>query len=274
MSTITAGRIAAALGLPEPTDEQTRVIEHPPGPLLVVAGAGSGKTETMAARVVWLVANGHVAADQVLGLTFTRKAAAELGRRISVRLQRLRSTGLVEPAGDVETIAAPTVSTYHAYAGRLVREHGLRLGIEPDSRLLSEAAAWQLAHEVVTAYDGPLEQVGRTEPTITRAVVALSGEMAEHLVGADALADWHERILGRIDAITTADKETAGRSRPAPAAGGPTGADPGAAPVRRGEAAAFGPRLRRSDVPRRPPGAAVPGGGRPGAGPLWRGPPR
>lgn len=209
MSTITAGRIAAALGLPEPTDEQTRVIEHPPGPLLVVAGAGSGKTETMAARVVWLVANGHVAADQVLGLTFTRKAAAELGRRISVRLQRLRSTGLVEPAGDVETIAAPTVSTYHAYAGRLVREHGLRLGIEPDSRLLSEAAAWQLAHEVVTAYDGPLEQVGRTEPTITRAVVALSGEMAEHLVGADALADWHERILGRIDAITTADKETA-----------------------------------------------------------------
>jgi DNA helicase-2/ATP-dependent DNA helicase PcrA len=56
--------------------EQLNVISAPPGePLLVVAGAGSGKTELMALRVIWLVANGYVRADQVLGLTFTRKAA-------------------------------------------------------------------------------------------------------------------------------------------------------------------------------------------------------
>ena len=74
------------------------MIEAPLRPLLVVAGAGSGKTETMASRVVWLVANGHVEPDQVLGLTFTRKAATELAERIARRLRRLRHVGLWTPA--------------------------------------------------------------------------------------------------------------------------------------------------------------------------------
>lgn len=87
--TISAQTIALALGLPVPTDAQQRVIEAPPSPALVVAGAGSGKTETMSGRVVWLVANGHVRPDEVLGLTFTRKAAGELAERIGARLEMI-----------------------------------------------------------------------------------------------------------------------------------------------------------------------------------------
>ena len=86
---LSARVIAAALGQFPPTDEQTAVIEAPLAPALVVAGAGSGKTETMASRVVWLVANGIVRRDEVLGLTFTRKAAGELAERIQRRLTRL-----------------------------------------------------------------------------------------------------------------------------------------------------------------------------------------
>lgn len=86
---LSARVIAAALGQFPPTVEQTAVIEAPLAPALVVAGAGSGKTETMAARVVWLVANGIVRRDEVLGLTFTRKAAGELAERIQKRLARL-----------------------------------------------------------------------------------------------------------------------------------------------------------------------------------------
>jgi DNA helicase-2/ATP-dependent DNA helicase PcrA len=89
VTTLSAEVIAAALGQFPPTAEQTEVIEAPLEPALVVAGAGSGKTETMAARVVWLVANGIVRRDEVLGLTFTRKAAGELAERIQRRLQRL-----------------------------------------------------------------------------------------------------------------------------------------------------------------------------------------
>src|SRR4029078_7400437 len=73
--------LACALGFFEPTDEQAAVIAAPPGPLVVIAGAGAGKTETMAARVVWLVANGYARPGEVLGLTFTRKAAGQLLRR-------------------------------------------------------------------------------------------------------------------------------------------------------------------------------------------------
>ena len=86
---ISATELAAVLGLPAPTPEQVAVIEAPLAPSLVVAGAGSGKTETMAARVVYLVANGQVRADEVLGLTFTRKAAAQLSQRIRKRLKML-----------------------------------------------------------------------------------------------------------------------------------------------------------------------------------------
>lgn len=83
---LSALEVAAALGQPPPTTAQQRVIEAPPTPALVVAGAGSGKTETMSGRVVWLVANGHVRRDEILGLTFTRKAAGELAERIAARL--------------------------------------------------------------------------------------------------------------------------------------------------------------------------------------------
>ncbi len=182
----TADDISRALGSPHlPTAEQRAVIEAPLRPVLVVAGAGSGKTETMAARVVWLVANGFVEADQVLGLTFTRKAATELAERVTLRLRRLQQAGLWSPPEEdgAETLGGtPTVSTYHSYAGRLVREHALRLGVESDSRLLSEAAAWQYANEAVLAHDGPMEGVTRAESTITNAVVDLAGELAEHLL--------------------------------------------------------------------------------------------
>ena len=89
MSAVSPVALAAALGQFPPTEEQARVISAPLEPALVVAGAGSGKTETMAGRVVWLVANGLVSRDAVLGLTFTRKAAGELAERIHRRLQRL-----------------------------------------------------------------------------------------------------------------------------------------------------------------------------------------
>ena len=82
----------------QPTAQQVAVIEAPMSPLLVVAGAGSGKTETMTGRVVWLVANGFVEPDQVLGLTFTRKAATELSERIGARLRLLQQRDVWHPA--------------------------------------------------------------------------------------------------------------------------------------------------------------------------------
>ena len=91
-STHTPEEIAKALGKHQPTPEQAGVISAGPGPLLVTAGAGAGKTETMASRVVYLVANGMVKPDEVLGLTFTRKAAGQLEQRIRRNLIDLRGS--------------------------------------------------------------------------------------------------------------------------------------------------------------------------------------
>lgn len=180
---LSARDIARLLGRPEPTDEQVEVIEAPLEPALVIAGAGSGKTETMAARVVWLIANRLVQPEQVLGLTFTRKAAGELTARVQTRLAQLGRV-LGESSGEALAgldLDRPTVATYNAYAASLVADHGLRLGVEPGARLLGEAEQWQLASQVVESWADDLG-TDRAVSSVVGAVVALSGALGEHLL--------------------------------------------------------------------------------------------
>ncbi len=202
---LTPHALATALGLPPPTAEQAAVIAAPARPALVVAGAGAGKTETMAARVVWLVATGAVLPEQVLGLTFTRKAAQQLGARVRSRLRRLAGSRLLDeldPSGERRAAVLagePTVATYHAYAGRLVGEHALRLPAEPAARLLGETASWQLAHRVVSTWADELD-VDVLPATVTTWLLALAGELGEHLVEPDAVRAHAERLAAALEA--------------------------------------------------------------------------
>ncbi|GGG50142.1 putative ATP-dependent DNA helicase [Kocuria dechangensis] len=186
-----------------PTREQSAVISAPLTPRLVVAGAGSGKTATMVDRVGWLVANGVVAPDQVLGVTFTRKAAGELGERMRARLNRLRTLGLVPEAGDEDDDVPsapqdPTVSTYHSYANTLVRNYGLRIGIEPDTTLLGQAQTWQLAALTVEAWTGELLEAMPAKSTMVKAVLDLASACAEHLVPPSAVERFASGLLGEL----------------------------------------------------------------------------
>ena len=196
-----AAEIAELLGLPRPTPEQVEVIEAPLAPGLVVAGAGSGKTETMTSRVVYLVDNGLVERDQVLGLTFTRKAAGELSERVRRRLRALdlvRGRARREPDGAAGLLLAPQVSTYNAYAAALVGEHALRLGVEPSVHVLGEAGRWQLAHDVVQGWADDLD-TDLVPGTVTDAVLGLAGALAEHLVAPGDVRvfadEWCARVL-------------------------------------------------------------------------------
>ncbi|MEB7448310.1 ATP-dependent helicase [Arthrobacter koreensis] len=166
-------------GVQYPTDAQREIIEGPLEPLLVVAGAGSGKTKTMADRVVWLVANKLVAPEQILGVTFTRKAAGELASRIRGRL-RLLERKLGEDSNDAQLEAA--VSTYHSYANGIVNDYGLRIGVERDSVMLGGAQSWQLANEVVEAYTGDYEHFTAAKSTLVNSVLQMASECAEHLL--------------------------------------------------------------------------------------------
>ncbi len=207
-------QLARLLGAAEPTAQQAAVISATPGPVAVIAGAGSGKSETMAARLVWLVANGMVRPERVLGLTFTRKAAAELAQRVRIRLDGLRGAGLASggagaasggagttgagPQSADDLLGDPVVSTYHAYAGRLVADHALREALEPSLRLITPAVAWQLAARVVASYDGPMDAIGWTPASVTAAVLDLSGELAEHLRGPADVRSAGEWLASRL----------------------------------------------------------------------------
>ena len=187
--------LAELLGTPF-SDEQRAVITAPLGPQLVIAGAGSGKTTVVAARVVHAVAFHGVAPSAVLGLTFTNKAASELGERVRRALGRLAAARALE-APSAEAMLAddvPTVSTYHAYAAQIVADNALRIGREPQNRLLTEAARWQVAMRVARTARGAFEFLRWTTPFVAQFVLDLDAEMSEHLVGIDDVRGANARI--------------------------------------------------------------------------------
>ncbi|OMG41763.1 ATP-dependent DNA helicase [Actinomyces naeslundii] len=194
---LTPQTLAKALGIHTPTEEQSRVIAHRLSPLLVVAGAGSGKTATMAQRVVYLVATGQVRPDQVLGLTFTRKATAELDQRVASRLASLGAAGLLPvtapetdgtgaDAADATDVGEPMIATYNSFAGTLVRDHGLRIGVDPDSALITQARSWQIVTSLLEARTLPLPNESLIHNT--SAVLVLGDALSQNLLTIDEAA--------------------------------------------------------------------------------------
>ncbi|MFE9390221.1 ATP-dependent helicase [Streptomyces sp. NPDC006784] len=198
--------LAELLGIPF-TPEQTACITAPPAPQVIVAGAGSGKTTVMAARVVWLVGTGQVAPDRVLGLTFTNKAAGELSERVRRALLRAGVTDPDPAAPDDAEPGEPQISTYHAFAGRLLTEHGLRLGLEPTVRLLADATRFQLAAAVLRTAHGPFAALTKSVPALVEDLLALDAELSEHLVAPEDLRAYDAELLaGLEDARLTNEK--------------------------------------------------------------------
>lgn len=176
----TTDELCEALEIPF-SDEQLRTITAPLAPAVIIAGAGSGKTTVMAARVVWLVGTGQVAPQEVLGLTFTRKAAAELAHRVHTALHK---AGVVESEGE-DAEGEEVIMTYDSFAARLVSEHGLRIGVETDPMMLTGASRYRLAARVVANAEGPFQFISRVRPaSVTDRLLKLDAEMSSHLANA------------------------------------------------------------------------------------------
>ncbi|TDD89375.1 ATP-dependent helicase [Actinomadura rubrisoli] len=156
-------RAGPARAVPPVLDEQQRqVVEHAGGPMLVLAGPGTGKTTTIVEAVVDRIENRGADPERVLVLTFSRKAAAELRQRITGRLHR--------------TTRTPLALTFHSYAYALLRRDAV-LNEEPAPRLLSGPE--QLL-EVRRLLEGELADGGRDWPERLRAALATRG-FAEEL---------------------------------------------------------------------------------------------
>src|SRR6188474_153790 len=107
------------------TPRQRKAVTHGNGPLLIVAGAGTGKTTVITRRIAWLIAEKRARPSEILALTFTEKAAAEMTERID----------RLVPYGYTDTV----ISTFHAFGDRLLREHALEAGLSDRSTVMSRA---------------------------------------------------------------------------------------------------------------------------------------
>lgn len=200
-----------------PSPQQWQAISAPLEPAVVIAGAGSGKTTLMAARVVYLVVTGQLRPEEILGLTFTTKAAAELRGRVREALAQagvLPVPGLPRAAiGDDEhaEVLEPSVLTYNAYAAQLLTDHGLRIGHEPDTRVITDAARYQLGARVVDRFTGDVEHLTDHPPTAIQNLLALDSAMSEHLAGpADVRRVDDDADAGFVRALA---EEQAGKAR-------------------------------------------------------------
>lgn len=186
------GDVSRALDIPF-SQEQLDAITAPLAPGVIIAGAGTGKTTVMAARVVWLIGTGQVAPDAVLGLTFTRKAAAELSVRVSAALER---AGLAAGAD----AGAHTVSTYDAFAGQLLAQHGARLGLPSGLRLIGGAERFLLATQAAQHAGIDVDELQLTPATVAERLASLDAALAAHLVTPEAVDRHAAAFLAAVDA--------------------------------------------------------------------------
>ena len=176
------------------TEDQRRAVAHPGGPLLIVAGAGTGKTRVLVERYRRLRQDG-IPAESILLLTFTEKAAREV-------LDRVESQDYL-PAGE------RFVMTYHAYAQRFLQEEGWLAGVPKGFRVISEVRKWELMRDVLLDQrpphlfhaQRPYERIGELLTLVERA--------KQELVSPDEFRAWAEHTDGVDDPLVAAQREAA-----------------------------------------------------------------
>ncbi|MCD6232929.1 UvrD-helicase domain-containing protein [bacterium] len=113
--------------------EQKEAVRYEGGPLLVIAGAGTGKTTVITERLAWILKSNRAQENEVVGLTFTEKAAEEMEERVG---QILDSSYL-----DI------WISTFHSFCERILRNYAFDIGISPDFKVLNQTSAWLLVRQ-------------------------------------------------------------------------------------------------------------------------------
>jgi len=156
------------------TPEQLKAISAPLEPALVIAGAGTGKTSVMAERVLWLVSQAGIEPAEILGLTFTNKAAQEL------RIRARETLNKVDKYQSTFDLVEPNVSTYHAFAMQILNDHGLLIGVESDLKPVTETTRASLAFKTVLKTKLSLSHLDKSPRYIAKQLLMLDKQLAEH----------------------------------------------------------------------------------------------
>lgn len=161
-------------------EKQAEAVTFGPGPLLIIAGAGTGKTTVLARRIAWLIEQGLAKPEEILALTFTEKAAGEMEERVDQLL----------PLGFVDV----QISTFHAFAHKILSQFALDIGLPGDFKVITDTQAWILLkkhlNELDLDYYRPLGNPNKFLSTLIKHFGKAKGEEvspAEYLEYADNL---------------------------------------------------------------------------------------
>lgn len=175
------------------SEEQRLAVRYDSAPVAVIAGAGTGKTTVMSARVEHLIATGVVASSEILGLTFTNKAASQLRTRIAKQLGKEYQDQL------------PTIATYHSFARQLLNDHGALLGIESDHRTLTDSARAQFALRILQNTKQEIKSLDYSTGRLVEMILNLDDLLAEHLLDGEAVVNFDQNWIEELQPIATND---------------------------------------------------------------------
>jgi DNA helicase II / ATP-dependent DNA helicase PcrA len=206
MAKFSAQQIYSIISKHQLTPEQLAAVEGASieSPTLVIAGAGSGKTELMTVRILYLVANEFAAPDQILGLTFTKKAASELSARVLRSLYLMRETEFWPKDLD-QDFAPPVITTYNSFGNEVFRQNALAVGYEPDAQVLTESGSVALAKELLRSLnleDLPqLESWEKTADYLVERLLSVTGELTDNQATAESAEAVLERFIQHVSML-------------------------------------------------------------------------
>lgn len=212
MAKVSAQQIYSLFSKNKLTQEQSKIVEQASltSPSLVVAGAGSGKTELMMVRVLFLVANGFAKPEEILGLTFTRKAANELRVRVQQGLVRLRESEFWNKELP-DDFAGPKITTYNSFGNEIFRMHALEIGFEADSKLLTESLAIASVKELIEQSTNPLllEYEGSLN-SLAEKVLKVQSQLTDHQAPASEVVSYLSEFAKTLENLPKTEKGESG----------------------------------------------------------------
>ncbi len=172
--------------------EQVKAATHDAGPLMIIAGAGTGKTTVITHRIGWLIEQKKAKADEILALTFTEKAAAEMEERVDRLL----------PYGYVDL----WISTFHSFCERVLKAHGLDVGIPNDFKLLNQTDAWLLVRQNFDRFNLDYYRPAGNPTKFIHAMLTHFSRAKDENVSPEEYLEYVEGLTANQDRTNTTDE--------------------------------------------------------------------
>lgn len=162
-------------------EEQRSAVIHGDGPLMIVAGAGTGKTTVITRRIAWLIDQGRARPEEILALTFTEKAATEMEERVD----RLLPMGYLDLS----------ISTFHAFCEKVLRAHGVHIGLPQDFKIATDVDAWLLMRRNLAKFELDYFKPRGNPTKFLRSMLQHFSRAKDEGVTPEEYATWVENLI-------------------------------------------------------------------------------